>query len=67
MKTKEFNKFELTFLKKEKPDIRRNFQIVEALYQEALSLSVFPLKDPLDGLDVDLRVAKAINCVPKAS
>jgi len=67
MKTKEFNKFELTFLKMEKPDIRRNFQIVEALHQEALSLSVFPLKDPLEGLDVDLRVAKAINCVPKAA
>jgi hypothetical protein len=65
MKTKEFHKFELALCKKEKPDIRRNFQIVEALYQEALSLSIFPLKDPLDGLDADLRVAKAINCVLK--
>ena len=67
MKTKEFREFELAFLKKAKTDVRRNFQIVEALYKEAVALGVIPLKDPLDGLDVDLRIARVINSVSKTS
>ena len=67
MKTKEFQEFELTFLRKDKTDIRRNFQIVEALYNEAVTLGVIPLKNPLDGLDVDLRIATVINRVSKTS
>ncbi|MBS3919529.1 MAG: hypothetical protein KG012_11660 [Deltaproteobacteria bacterium] len=67
MKAKEFQKFELALLRKEKIDIRRNFRIVEALHKEALALCVFPPKNPLDGFDVDLRIAKVINCVPKTA
>jgi len=67
MKAKEFQKFELTLLRREKRDVKRNFKIVEALYKEAVALGVFPLKNPLDGLDVDLRIAKVINRVSKAS
>ena len=67
MKTKEFHQFELALLKKEKTDIQRNLRIVEALHKEALALYVFPLKNPLDGLDIDLRIAKVINCVPKTA
>lgn len=67
MKTREFNKFESTLLKKDKPDFRRNLRIVEALYQEAIAFSAFPFDDPLHGLDVDLRIAKVVNCVPKAA
>ncbi len=67
MKTKEFQTFELALLKEEKIDIRRNFRIIEALHKEALTLCTTQLKNPLDGLDVDLRIAKVINCVPKTA
>ncbi len=67
IKTKEFREFELTLLRKEKIDIKRNFKIVEALYKEAVALGVIPLRDPLDGLDVDLRIAKVVNSVSKAA
>ncbi len=67
IKTKEFREFELTLLRKEKIDIKRNFKIVEALYNEAVALGVIPFRDPLDGLDVDLRIAKVVNSVSKAS
>jgi len=67
MKAKEFQKFELTLLRREKRDVKRNFKIVEALYKEAVALGVIPLKNPLDGLDVDIRIAKVINRVSKAS
>jgi len=67
MKAKEFQKFELTLLRREKRDVKRNFKIVEALYKEAVALGVIPFKNPLDGLDVDIRIAKVINRVSKAS
>jgi len=59
----ELQKFEMDFLKREKVDIDRNLRIVEALYKEAVSLGVIPLKNSLDGIEVDLKIAKVINCV----
>ncbi len=56
-------KFELDFLRKEKVDIARNFHIVEALYNEAVTLGIIPLKNPLDGIEVDLKIAKVVNRV----
>jgi hypothetical protein len=44
-------------------DISENFRIVEALYREAVALGVFPPKDPLEGIEVDIRVARAVNRV----
>ncbi|HUL30063.1 MAG TPA: helix-turn-helix transcriptional regulator [Thermodesulfobacteriota bacterium] len=55
--------FETNLLRKEKVDYGRNLRIVEALYREAVALGAFPLRNPLDGIDVDLRIAKAINRV----
>ena len=62
-KRREFQEFELDFLRKEKADISRNFHIVEALYKEAVTLGIIPLKNALDGIEVDLRIAKVVNRV----
>jgi len=62
-KRRELEKFELDFLRKEKADLLRNFHIVEALYQEAVTLGIIPLENPLDGIEVDLKIAKVINSV----
>ena len=59
----EFAEFERDLIRREKPDLNRNLKIVEALFQEAVELGVFPLKDPLEGLEVDIRIAKVINSV----
>ena len=67
IKTGEFQKFEMELSKKERLNIRSNFRIVEALYKEAVALGVFPLKNPLEGLEVDIRIAKVINHFPKTS
>jgi hypothetical protein len=61
----EFRRFEIEFLRNEKLDIKKKFKIVEALYREAVALGVFPLKDSLEGLEVDIRIAKGINSVSK--
>ena len=64
---KEFRKFERELLKKEKVDIMRNFKILEALYQEAVSLGIIPMKNLLDGVEVDIKIAKVINSVSKTT
>jgi hypothetical protein len=45
----------------EPADYTRNLAIVEALYQEARLLGVFPLSDPMEGLEDKIRVAKILN------
>jgi hypothetical protein len=61
-----FKKFEDTYLKKEDLDISRNFRIFDALFKEALALGIFPLKNPLEGLEVDIKIAKVVNSVSKS-
>ena len=43
------------------PDHARNLRLVDALLAEARALGVWPPADPLGGLDVDLRIARAVN------
>jgi len=53
--------FEKEQARKSKPDFFKNLRIFEALFEEAKQLGVFPLKDPLEGIDVDIRLAKVLN------
>jgi hypothetical protein len=62
-KGRDLRKFEIDFLKKEKVDIVRSFRMVEALYKEAVTLGVIPLKNPLDGIEVEIKIAKVVNSV----
>ena len=61
IRNNEFQQFEMDFLRKEKLDVIRNFKIEEALYQEAVALGILPLRNPLDGVEVAIRIARAIN------
>ena len=53
--------FERSQSRLERPDFTRNLKLVEALYREACLLGTLPLKDPLEGIDVDVRLARVIN------
>lgn len=55
--------FERKFQAEDRIDLKTKYKILDALYQEAVHLGVFPLKDPLEGIEVDIRVAKVINAV----
>jgi hypothetical protein len=59
--------FKDNYTRRDKPDLLRNLQLLDQLYKEAKALSVFPLQDPLSGLDIDIKIAKVINSVPKTS
>ena len=43
------------------PDPAANRRIFEAMYRHAVALGVLPLDDPLDGIEDDVRLAKALN------
>lgn len=64
---KYLQEFEKEIIRNKKADIANNIRIVEALYKEAVSLGVFPLKDPLEGIEVDIKIAKVINSVSETS
>jgi hypothetical protein len=59
----EFRKFEIEFIRKQRLDLEKNFCLVEALHHEAVALGVLPPKNPLDGIEVDLKIAKVVNSV----
>ena len=53
--------FEKKETKKEKPDYHKSLRIFEALWNEAVSLGVLPLKNPLEGIETDIRIARILN------
>lgn len=56
-------RFEAQFMRSQLADINRNLAIVEALAQEAEALGVFRRKDPLEGIETIVRIARAVNHV----
>ncbi len=60
-RTKLLRDFEEKLLRDTPVDYRANLRIVEAMYEEARLLGIFPLKDPLEGIEVDIRIARAVN------
>ncbi len=55
--------FERDYQRRQPHDYQQNLRIAEALYEEARALGIFPLKDPLDGIDVKIRLAKVLNSI----
>jgi len=58
--------FEKDFVKKEKLTFRDSLRLFEAMWKEALHLKVLP-KNPLEGIEPDLKIAKIINSCLKKS
>jgi hypothetical protein len=53
--------FEKEQIQKSPPDYHKNLRIFEALYEEARLLGVFPLENPLEGIEVDIALAAVLN------
>lgn len=53
--------FERRLVQQTKPRYASNAALYEALYREAKALHVFPLKNPLEGIEVNCRLARAFN------
>jgi len=59
--------FEKQLLIDETVDFTRNLEIYEAMWQEAVELGILPLKDPFDGVEDDIYLAKILNRLPRAN
>lgn len=55
------NKFYRELIEKENLSYKQALSIYEALHKEAVSLGVINSENILEGLEIDLRIAKAIN------
>ena len=64
---KKLRKFEQNLLKRDTTSIDQKFRLMDAMFKEARSLRVFPLKNPLEGLETDIKVAKVVNSVRKST
>lgn len=51
----------LKIFEKEKLSFKTSLKLFESLWKEALFLKALPLKNPLEGIEVDLRIAKILN------
>lgn len=59
--TSKLDNFYRQLIKEEKISYKKALSIFEAMYREAVSLGIINSENILEGLEVDLRIAKAIN------
>jgi hypothetical protein len=62
-----FHQWEKEQQRRESPDFQRNLAILEQMLVEAVALGAFPPTNPLEGLEVTLRIARVVNSVPSAA
>ncbi|MCK4904921.1 hypothetical protein KAS42_01570 [bacterium] len=55
------NKFNKQLIKNENLSYKKALSIYEALHKEAVSLNIINSKNILDGIETDLRIARALN------
>lgn len=53
--------WERNYRRSKSADFFHNMRVFEGLYEEACALGLFPLKEPLDGLETKIRLAKTVN------
>ena len=53
--------WEAQVLLSQPPDFRRNMRLLESMYEHARSLGVFPVADPLEGLETEIKLATVLN------
>ncbi len=58
---RKLNEFYRKLMEEENISHKEALRIYEALHKEAVSLGAFNSENILEGLEVDLRIAKAIN------
>jgi hypothetical protein len=64
---KELERFEREELRKERFTYKEALKIFEAMWQEGITLGVLPPKDPMEGIETDIRVASILNSCLKSS
>ena len=58
---RKLDKFYQKLIKEENISYKKALSIYEAMHKEAVSLGIINSENILEGLEIDLRIAKAIN------
>jgi len=53
--------WEREYLRNQPVDFKRNLAIMDAMYEHARLLGAIPRSDPLEGLEVKIRLARVVN------
>ncbi len=53
--------WEQEYRRKQPVDFERNLALMDAMYEHARLLGAFPLANPLEGIEVKIRLAKVLN------
>ncbi len=56
-----WERFETDWEAKRKQDFEANLRLFETLIEHARSMGAWPPKDPMDGIEVDIRLARMVN------
>lgn len=67
--TQLLKKFEDTIMKKEgRPSFSYSMRIFESLWNEGIKFGILPSNKPLEGIEVDIKIAQVLNsCLKKSS
>ena len=60
-----WRKWETEWQRNTPVDIEKNFQILESLVEQARLLGKWPPENLLEGIEVDIRIAKVVNTYVK--
>jgi len=63
--TETLEKFEKKYIKKNNLTFEEKLKIYESLWVEAMLLKVLPSKDPLEGIENDIKIARILNFLHK--
>lgn len=58
--------FEDEQLRKERLSYAQALKIFEAMWKEAVNLGILPSKDPLEGIEKDIELARILNSCSKS-
>ena len=45
------------------PSFREALRLFEAMWNEGIALGILPLSDPMEGIEVDIELARILNCL----
>ena len=62
---KTLEKFEKKNIKETNLTFKEKLNIYENLWTEALLMKVLPSKDPLEGIEIDIKIARILNSLYK--
>jgi hypothetical protein len=58
---KYWEEWEREYIRSQPVDVARNIAIFDAMYQHARAIGAVPPADPMEGIEVKIRIARALN------